>query len=66
MSKDFRLINKQKIKDESRMYRIFEYTDIPWVILYQSGNKMILQTEYIIDFTILFLIMYVYINNYLK
>ena len=50
MSKDYRLVNKQKIKDESRMYRIFEYTDIPWVILHQSGNKMILQSEYVLDY----------------
>lgn len=50
MSKDFRAANKQKIKDESRMYRIFEFTDIPWRILHRNGNKMILQSEYIMDF----------------
>lgn len=50
VSKEYRLANKQRIKEASRMNRIFEFTDIPWVILHQSGNKMILQTEYIIDF----------------
>lgn len=50
MSKDFRSLNRQRIKDESKMYRIFEYTDIPWVVLHEGGNKMILQSEYVLDY----------------
>lgn len=50
MSKDFKNLNRQKIKDTSRMHRIFEYSEIPWIILHQSGTKMILQSEYILDY----------------
>lgn len=50
MSKEYRNANRQKIKDDGKMYKIFEYTEIPWVILYQKGTKMILQSEYILDY----------------
>lgn len=50
MTKEYRTLNKQRIKDESRMYRFFECSDIPWIILHQAGNKMILQSEYVLDY----------------
>lgn len=50
MSKEYRSANRARIKDESKMYRFFEYTEIPWIILYQTGTKMILQSEYVLDY----------------
>lgn len=50
MSKEFKNANRQRIKDESRKYRIFEFTEIPWIILYHNGNKMIIQSEYTLDY----------------
>lgn len=50
MSKEYRSANRARIKDESKMYRFFEYTEIPWIILHQTGTKMILQSEYVLDY----------------
>ncbi len=50
MSKDYRNVNRAKIKEDSRKYRYFEYTEIPWVIRQQKGNTMILQSEYVLDY----------------
>lgn len=50
MSRDFKNANRQRIKDESRKYRVFEFTEIPWIILYHKGNKMIIQSEYTLDY----------------
>ena len=50
MSREYRNLNRAKIKEDSRKYRYFEYTEIPWVILMQRGDKMILQSEYVLDY----------------
>ncbi len=50
MSKDFRYVNKARIQEESRRYRIFESTEIPWLIMHSSGDKLILQSEYVLDY----------------
>lgn len=50
VSSAYKNANRQKIKEDSKKGRIFEYSEIPWIILYQSGNKMILQSEYILDY----------------
>ena len=50
MSKDYKNKNFAKLKEDSRKYRFFEFSEIPWVILYHSGNKMVIQSEYILDY----------------
>lgn len=50
MSREYRNVNRAKIKEDSRKYRYFEYTEIPWVIRQQKGNTMILQSEYVLDY----------------
>lgn len=50
MSKEYKNRNFAKLKEDSRKYRVFEFSEIPWVILYHSGNKMIIQSEYILDY----------------
>lgn len=50
MSKEYRSNNRGKLKEDSKKYRFFEYTEIPWVILLQTGTRMILQSEYVLDY----------------
>ena len=50
MSKEYKGNNRNKLKEMSKMPRFFEYTEIPWVILLQKGTKMIIQSEYVLDY----------------
>ncbi|GEM_PF-1676796 len=50
MTREYRNANRQRFKDERKMYRIFEFTEIPWVILSHNGNQMIIQSEYTLDY----------------